>query len=76
MSRSLIDISVLDDCMQEQVAQYGDIRDFHFVLWRQEPDGTGSNWNARITHFRGSSANDSSWWGVVPQLREQFNLNY
>ena len=76
MSRSLLDISALDACMQAQVAQFGNIKDFHFVLWRQEPDVMGSNWNARITHFRGSSANDSSWWDVVPQLRERFNLNY
>jgi hypothetical protein len=33
------------------------------VLWRQDPDATGCNWNARIDRIRGSSSSGSSWWG-------------
>jgi hypothetical protein len=74
MNRSLVDISALDVCMQEQVALHGNIRDFSTVLWRQELDADGSNWNAHIARIRGASANDESWWGVVPQMRARYNL--
>ena len=74
VARSLIDIDALDSRVQEQVAKYGSIKDFHVALWRQQPDATGCNWNARIGHFRGSGLNDSSWWDVVPRMRERFNL--
>jgi hypothetical protein len=50
-----------------------DTPDFHIVLWRQDPDTTGCNWNAHIERIRGSLT-DSSWWDVVPQMRERFNL--
>ena len=75
MTRSVIDISVLDACMQEQVAQHGSLRDFNVVLWKQDPDATGCNWNAHIERIRGSSANDERWWHVVPGMRERFNLS-
>ena len=74
VARSLIDIGALDVRVQEQVAKYGSIKDFHVVLWRQDPDATGCNWNARIERI-GGSLSDSSWWDVVPQMRERFNLN-
>ena len=48
-------------------------KDFHILLWRQDPDATGCNWNAHIERIRGSFT-DSSWWDVVPQMRERFNL--
>src|ERR1019366_10066693 len=41
MERSLIDISALDVQVQEQVAKYGNVKDFHVVLWRQDPDTAG-----------------------------------
>jgi hypothetical protein len=44
------------------------------VLWRQEPDADGCNWNARIECVRGRHLNDCSWWDVVPQMRERFKL--
>lgn len=75
MGRSLIDIGALDVRVQEQVAKYGSVKDFHVVLWREDPDATGCNWNARIERIRGGSLIDSSWWDVVPQMRERFNLN-
>jgi hypothetical protein len=75
MTRSLIDISSLDVRMQEQVATHGSIKDFHLALWRQEPDETGCNWNAHIERIRGGSTSDLSWWDVVPEMRERFNLN-
>jgi hypothetical protein len=75
MERSLIDISALDVQVQEQVAKYGNVKDFHVVLWRQDPDTAGCNWNARIERIRGGSSSDLSWWDVVPQMRERFNLN-
>jgi hypothetical protein len=86
MTRALIDISSLDVRVQEQVAKHGDLKNFHVALWRQDPDASGCNWNARIERVGGGanqnhpdsdpdSANDSSWWDVVPQMRERFNLN-
>jgi hypothetical protein len=78
VDRSLIDITALDLRIQEQVAKYGSLKDFKIVLWRQESDATGSNWNARIErvgHMRRSSSSDLTWWDVVPQMRERFNLN-
>ena len=74
VARSLIDISALDSRVQEQIANYGSIKDFHLVLWRQNPDASGCNWNARIGRVRASGSSDSSWWDVVPQMRECFNL--
>lgn len=74
VARSLIDITTLDLHLQEQVANYGSIEDFHIMLWRQEPDGAGCNWNAHIRCIRGSGLGDSSWWDVVPKMRERFNL--
>jgi hypothetical protein len=74
VARSLIDISALDSRIQEQIAKYGSIKDFHVVLWRNESDAAGCNWNARIGRFQGNGSSDSSWWDVVPQMRERFNL--
>jgi hypothetical protein len=74
MKRSLLDISSLDLRVQEEVAKYGNIKEFHIVLWRQEPDATGSNWNARIGRISGTNLSKFSWWDVVPQMRECFNL--
>jgi hypothetical protein len=73
MVRSLIDISALDSRVQEEVANYGSVKDFHVVLWRQDKDASGCNWNARIERIQGDSS-DCSWWDVVPQMRERFNL--
>ena len=73
--RSLIGISELDSRIQDQIAEYGSIKDFKVMLWRQAPDTTGSNWDARIYRVRGDSATDSRWWVLVPQLRERFNLS-
>ena len=74
-TRSLIGISELDSRIQDQIADYGSTKDFKVMLWRQPPDGTGSNWDARIYRIRGDSATDSRWWVLVPQLRERFNLS-
>jgi hypothetical protein len=73
-TRSLIGISELDSRIQDQIAEYGSIKDFKVMLWRQRADSTGSNWDARIYRIRGDSATDSRWWVLVPQLRERFNL--
>jgi hypothetical protein len=62
---------------QEEIAKYGTIKEFQVVLWRQEPDTTGCNWNARIEYIgrkRAADARDLTWWDVVPQMRERFNL--
>jgi hypothetical protein len=74
VARSLIDITALDSRIQEQIAQYGSIKDFHVVLWRQEPDATGCNWNAHIERVRGRGSSDLTWWDVVPQMRERYSL--
>jgi hypothetical protein len=73
-TRSLIGIGELDSRIQDQIAEYGSIKDFKVMLWRQPPDPTGSNWDARIYRIRGDSATDSRWWVLVPRLRERFNL--
>ena len=73
-TRSLIGISELDSRIQEQIAEHGSVKDFHVVLWREIPDGTGCNWNARIERVNGNGSSDSRWWDVVPQMRERFNL--
>ena len=52
-------------------------KEFQVVLWRQEPDTTGCNWNARIEYIgrkRTADSRDLTWWDVVPQMRERFNL--
>ena len=77
MERSLLDISALDSRVQEEIAKYGTIKEFQVVLWRQEPDTTGCNWNARIEYIgrkRAADSRDLTWWDVVPQMRERFNL--
>ena len=73
VARSLIDIVTLDLRIEEEISKYGTLKDFHIVLWRQDPDTTGCNWNAHIERIRGSLT-DSSWWDVIPQMRERFNL--
>jgi hypothetical protein len=77
VKRSLLDISALDSRVQEEIAKYGTIKEFQVVLWRQEPDTTGCNWNARIEYIgrkRAADSRDLTWWDVVPQMRERFNL--
>jgi hypothetical protein len=74
MSRTLLDIDELDSRVQDEIAEHGSIKDFHIVLWRHEPDVTGSNWNARIERT-GADQSTPSWWDVVPKMRERFNLS-
>jgi hypothetical protein len=74
VARSLVDISDLDTRVQDEISRYGNLKEFHIVLWRQEPDATGSNRNARIERISGGSLNNFGWWDVVPQLRDRFNL--
>ena len=74
VARSLIDITALDLQIQEQVGKHGNLKDFKVTIWRQKPDADGCNWNARIDRVRGDGSSDSSWWDVVPQMRERFNL--
>jgi hypothetical protein len=74
MERSLLDIGALDTRVQEEIAKYGSVKDFHIVLWRKQPDRTASNWNAHIQRVNGSPLDTFSWWDVVPEMRERFNL--
>ena len=74
LARSLIDIAALDVRIQEQVATYGSLKNFKIVVWRQELDAMNCNWNARIERLQGDSSSDSSWWQIVPLMRERFNL--
>ena len=60
MARSLIDIGSLDLRVQEEVAEHGSMKDFSLALWRQDPDSTGCNWNARIRPTRANAATISS----------------
>jgi hypothetical protein len=52
-TRELIGISELDSRIQEQIAEYGSIKSFHIVLWRDAPDA-GCNWNAHIERVQGN----------------------
>jgi hypothetical protein len=54
VARFLIDIVALDLQMEEQLAKHASLKDFKLVVWRQEPDTTGCNWNARIERLRGT----------------------
>jgi hypothetical protein len=74
VERSLIDIVALDLQLEKMLARHSSLKDFKVVLWRQEPDATGCNWNARIERVRDEGSSDTSWWDVVPQMRERFNL--
>jgi hypothetical protein len=73
-ARSLIDIGGLDVLIQERIAQFGSVKDFHIVLWRDTPDASGCNWDARIKRLRDSAPTDLRWWDVVAQMRACFNL--
>ena len=77
MERSLFDISTLNSRVQEEIAKYGTIKEFQVMRWRQEQDTTGCNWNAHIEYIgrkRAADSRDLTWWDVVPQMRERFNL--
>jgi hypothetical protein len=74
MARSLVDVGELDALVQDEIAKYGNVKSFHVALWRQAPDETGSNWNARIERINGSALSTFTWWDVVPAMRERFNL--
>jgi hypothetical protein len=75
MARTPIDIVALDSRLEEELAKYGSAKDFHVVLRQGNPDAPGCNWNARIERVRSRNSSDStSWWDVVPQMRERFNL--
>jgi hypothetical protein len=74
-ARSLIDIGSLDVWVQEEVAEHASMKDFSLTLWRQDPDSTGCNWNARIRPTRANATGDSHWRDVVPEMRRRFNLN-
>jgi len=72
--RELIGISELDSRLQEQIIEHGSLKGFRVTMWRDKPDATGCNWNARIDRVKGTESDDSSWWDVVPHMRRRFNL--
>jgi hypothetical protein len=74
MARAAIDMVTLDLRLEEELAKHATLKDFKVVLYRQDPDETGCNWNARIERVGGRHLTDCSWWDVVPRLRERFNL--
>jgi hypothetical protein len=51
-ARSLIDIVTLDLRIEEEISKYGTLNDFHIVLWRQDPNTTGCNWDAHRADSR------------------------
>ena|ERR1700674_201049 len=61
VTRSTLDWRALHVRVREEVAEHGNIEDFHVILWPQEPDASGSNWNGRIGRIRGGKAPDSPW---------------
>jgi hypothetical protein len=74
MARSLIDISALDAQLQEALGNVACVADFQLSVWRQNPDSTGCNWNARIERILHLDSADRQWWDVVPRLRATLNL--
>ena len=74
VTRSPVDMIELDSRVEEELAKYGSPKAFHVALWKQKPDATGCNWDARIERI-GGGLGDPNWWGVVPQLRARFNLS-
>jgi hypothetical protein len=67
-------MATLDGRLQEELAKVARCSDFKLTAWRQDPDGTGSNWNARLERIGGSNKQDITWWDVVPSLRANTNL--
>ena len=74
VTRESIDIVQLDEELERELTRYGSLKDFRILLWRQEPDATGSNWNARIERSKIDTEHYPPWWDVVPRMRERFNL--
>ena len=72
--RELIGISELDSRLQDEIGQCGNPKLFRITMWREPPDRTGCNWNARVDRIEGGESDDTSWWDAVPRLRERFNL--
>lgn len=75
MPRLPIDIGLLDLRVQELIAKFGSLRDFHVTLWRQEPDATGSNWNGHIGRTAGLAEIPPRISEIVQLLRLEFNLS-
>jgi hypothetical protein len=73
--RELIEISELDSRLQDEIAEHGSLKLFRITMWRETPDATGCNWNARVDQLKGTESSDSSWWDVVLQMRSRFNLS-
>jgi hypothetical protein len=71
--RSLISMSELDSKIQAAIAECGNVKHFLVVVWRDEPDATDCNWNARIERIQGNTR-DCDWCDVIPQMRERYNL--
>jgi hypothetical protein len=42
-SREFIGIGELDSRLQDEIAEYGNLKRFHITMWRDEPDATGCN---------------------------------
>ena len=73
-ARQSVEIGELDSRLEDKIAQYGSIKTFRITMWRADADRTGCNWDARVDRINGTESDDSSWWDVVPQLRQRFNL--
>lgn len=71
--RTSINISDLDSKIQAAIAEYGSVKHFLVVVWRDEPDATDCNWNARIERIQGNTG-DCAWWDLIPQMRARYNL--
>ena len=74
MARSLIDIGALDALLQEALGKVATATDFQVAVWRQEPDATGCNWDARFERISRTDSADKRWWEVVPEFRTRFNV--
>ena len=74
MARSLIKIDALDALLQEALGKVASTRDFQVSVWRQEPDATGCNWDARFERISRTDSADKRWWQVVPDFRTRFNV--
>ncbi len=75
MERQVVEMSELDQLVQDELGKIESAKDFGVALWCQEPDKSGANWNAYLRRIACNGSSDTRWWDVVPKLRAEFNLN-
>jgi hypothetical protein len=70
VARSLLDIGAVDLPVQEEVAKYGSIEDFHVVLSRYEPERQAAMGMHASRACDAAALSELTWWDVVPQMHQ------